>query len=659
MNEKKSHNLNILFLLEDDQSIIQEAKSIVKDKLAQGYFANDSREAIRTLATGNIDAIVCGVDLPEGRPGLDFLGEIRRYSKVLPFFFYTSVDSQQTMSSAFKSGANDYFVSKDEDTDITLLLDSITVSVEIASMLNSENDQKQESKFARKYNTLFDEVTEGYFIVSSEDQLLTYTNDSFAASLGKKSESLIGKKLKSLMDISEKEWKELSKSLEQEDAVFQMTFRHANGKPISFWTNLKRLEMKGKPAVICQTRDVTRLENLEKEIFSVRNQLKVVVDNSADSILISREDGLIEFLGGSANKLLGISSEDLNFATINDVFRRHTVEIQKIMRQMRPRTRVQRIETQVVTRWGTHVPVLVAITSLPSSDDSTRFLFNIVDMSQQKTIEAERMMIDDLIKLLGTGAPIQEALPAVLKRLTKKISVEFGMVVLVNPDEDKLDIAGVYNGINRGHIQLGAELDFEYLPAEEELWVREGIVRNNLQQHGLHPLETLLYQEGVRAYISLPLMRGDKLIGGVHFGSSKAYGLGKMLVSVFRKISYVISSIVPNEKFDAAEDNQTTFLAASLDEIPGSVLLCDQSEKLTNFNSCAKESLLIDDSSIGKRLRTVLANRYPDIRFPSGWPAGAVGDPVSLKHPDGKISLQLKAISKGKNSVGYICVIAD
>jgi two-component system, sporulation sensor kinase E len=335
------------------------------------------------------------------------------------------------------------------------------------------------------------------------------------------------------------------------------------------------------------------------------------------------------------------------------------VQIHRVIHQMGQRSRVSGLESQIVSRWGTHVPVTVAITRLPSSDKITRYLFNIMDITPQKVIEAEKLMITELVGIMGTGVGPAEALPKLIERLSTKVPIEYGLVARLNNEGEMLDVVAVYSALEKSSIQIGQELKSEYLPAEEELWMREGIVRNNLQPYGLHPLETLLFQEGVRSYLSLPLIDRGRLIGGAHFGSSKAYALNRGHLSLFREIASALTGALVRDLQGDVTSRYRRFNSVLAERLSDPALLCDSDGRIFQVNEAARRFLGEGSELSGRLAKVVLGTQFPGVAGKGELLTRASEEPLPLTDARGiEWTLSVHRVGEQRAPQGYLLILA-
>lgn len=643
MVTQKNNLLRILFVPEknlDFSSYIEYLNSLEDVDV---YIVDNIQEAFEKITLKQIDAVVSGFGLEGGVNGLEFLADVRRFDLVLPFFFLSEETSQQVIASSFQAGANDFFIIDKAPGQMKLIIDAVRVSAEIAMMLRQRIKDKKPSFFAEKYEVVFDELREGVMMIDSETGQLTFINDILAEAIGRRSDDLVGKEINGYLTPHKEaidDWRRMAALAQAPEAggerIIQLCFRHVNGSSKVFWTHVVSLELTERKVLMCRCRDVTRFEQLEQEIAAIRNQLKVIVENSADGILLCREDGVVEFIGGAGPRMFGVSAEDFSNAYLDDLFGASAAELRKIMRTMGNRSRISGIENHIYSRWGSQVPVHIAITKLESSDSVTRYLLNVMDITQQKVMEAERHLIADLVNTMSGGATAPEILPNLIKKLRNKILIGFAMVVSFDKSREELDVIAVENNIGDSKLNEGQKLKSDYVPVEEELWLNQGIVRNNLQQQGLHPLETLLYEEGVRAYISLPLMMNGKLIGAVHFGSKNAYALNRGHLSLFKQIASALAGTTLRSQKDRAARQLQEMLSLATSGMKDPLLFVTGAGQVEFANEAARE-LFEDEELEGRMVHLLLSERFLAVPGPGDLLSSSEKNPLELQDEEGVV----------------------
>ena len=656
--------LRILLVLENNP-ISEEAGGRLQQRDDLSAKSAAAGEVPGLVESGEFDAVICGLNLEAENDGFEVLSGVREKDPLLPFFFFSPVESPQIISRAFKDGANDYFVAEERPQQADRIVEAVRVNIDLARLLRAQRAGHARSPFEEKYAGLFEELEEGSMMVSAEGGLITFINDSLAQTLGHDAHEVIGRPLDEYLGKSfgaEKPWTsdELIGRLKDGDVVLEIGLRHKSGSNRHFWSQVRLLELGGSMVMLWQCRDITRFEQLEREVIAVRNQLKTIVENSADAIIVAREDGLIEFFGGAAPQLFGVAPEEATGQKMSDLFSPQTRDLVRMIDKVGDRSRVSGLESSIVSRWGTRVPVSVAITVLPSSDGIIRHLFNILDITSQKVGEAEKLLSAELIRIVSTGAGPVEALPKLISRVRDTVPIDFGLVVAIDAEREALSVVALYSeaGASGGDLRVAQTLGIEYQPAEEELWLREGIIRNDLKDQGLPPLEKLLYNEGIRSYVSVPLHAGKNLIGGAHFGSLRPYALNRGHLILFRDIAGALAGALVRARSSGEAQRYRLFTTALTEDAEDPIIVCDHEGTILEANRTARETLGSDAEMRGRPIGPVMRAFSSSFVTDITWLKSAAGTQRPCTDRNGtRWMVRVAEVGQRKEPAGYILTL--
>ncbi len=656
--------LRILLVLENNP-ISEEAGGRLQQRDDLSTKSAAAGEVPGLVESGEFDAVICGLNLEAKNEGFEVLSGVREKDPLLPFFFFSPEESPQIISRAFKDGANDYFVAEERPQQADRIVEAVRVNIDLARLLRAQRAGHSRSPFEEKYAGLFEELEEGSMMVSAEGGLITFINDSLAQTLGYDAHEVIGRPLDEYLGRSfgaEKPWTsdELIGRLKDGDVVLEIGLRHKSGSNRHFWSQVRLLELGGSMVMLWQCRDITRFEQLEREVIAVRNQLKTIVENSADAIIVARENGMIEFFGGAAPQLFGVASEEATGQKISDLFGPQTRGLVRMIDKIGDRSRVSGLESSIVSRWGTRVPVSVAITVLPSSDGITRHLFNILDITSQKVGEAEKLLSAELIRIVSTGAGPVEALPKLISRVRDTVPIDFGLVVAIDAERETLSVVALYSdaGTSGGDMRVAQTLGIEYQPAEEELWLREGIIRNDLKDQGLPPLEKLLYNEGIRSYVSVPLHAGKNLIGGAHFGSLRPYALNRGHLILFRDIAGALAGALVRARSSGEAQRYRLFTTALTEDAEDPIIVCDHEGTILEANRTARETLGSDAEMRGRPIEPVMRTFSSSFVTDIAWLKSAAGTQRPCTDRNGtRWMIRVAEVGQRKEPAGYILTL--
>lgn len=657
-------SLKILLVLEDNP-ISEEAGNRLQQRDDLSVKSATAGEVPELIDSGEYDAVICGLNLEAENDGFAVLSGVREQDPLLPFFFFSLEKLPAIISRAFKDGANDYFIAEERPQQVDRVVEAIKVNIDLARLLRAQKAEHARSPFEEKYAGLFEELEEGSMMVNAEGGLITFINDSLAQTLGYDAHEVIGRPLDEYLGKSfgaEKAWtaEELLNRLKGGDVVLEIGLRHKSGSNLHFWSHVRLLELGGSMVMLWQCRDITRFEQLEREVIAVRNQLRTIVENSADAIIVARENGMIEFFGGAAPQLFGVAPEEATGRKLSDLFGPHARDLVRMLDKVGDRSRVSGLESSIVSRWGTSVPVSVAITVLPSSDGITRHLFNILDITSQKVGEAEKLLSAELIRIVSTGAGPVEALPKLISRVRDTVPIDFGLVVAIDVEREALSVVALYSeaGTSGGGMRVGQTLGIDYQPAEEELWQREGIIRNDLKDEGLPPLEKLLYDEGIRSYVSVPLHAGRNLIGGAHFGSLRPYALNRGHLILFKDIAGALAGALVRARSSGEAQRYRLFTTALTEDSEDPIIVCDQEGTILEANRTAREILGSDAEMRGRPIGPVMRGFSASFVTDISWLKSAAGTQRPCTDRQGSRWLvKIAEVGQGKELAGCILTL--
>jgi len=190
----------------------------------------------------------------------------------------------------------------------------------------------------------------------------------------------------------------------------------------------------------------------------------------------------------------------------------------------------------------------------------------------------------------------------------------------VDAERDALSVVALFYDDAKGSgLKVGQSLGAEHLPAEEELWLRDGIIRNDLKPEGLPPLEKLLYSEGVRSYVSVPLRDGGTLIGGAHFGSHRPYALNRGHLVLFMDLAGALAGVLVRARSSGEAQRYRLLTAVLVEEVSGTFLICDPEGTILEANEEAVKVIGADTELRGRTVSAVLRSFCPRLVPDISW----------------------------------------
>lgn len=112
-----------ILCVEDDELIREQLFLSIKDFFKEVIIAKDGKEALEKVLESEIkiDVIVSDISMPFMN-GIEFLQNVRKIDKYIPFIFSTAYSEKEYLISAIKHGVSDFFV---KPLDVILLLEKI------------------------------------------------------------------------------------------------------------------------------------------------------------------------------------------------------------------------------------------------------------------------------------------------------------------------------------------------------------------------------------------------------------------------------------------------------------------------------------------------------------------------------------------------------
>lgn len=99
--------MNIL-IIEDDKLTLNLLQYCIEKLGHKAYLAEDGEEAIKLIADGNFDLLICDIMMP-GISGLSLVSVLRTvHLCTLPIIMMSALNNKPLLDAAFEAGANDF-----------------------------------------------------------------------------------------------------------------------------------------------------------------------------------------------------------------------------------------------------------------------------------------------------------------------------------------------------------------------------------------------------------------------------------------------------------------------------------------------------------------------------------------------------------------------
>ncbi|HEX2869135.1 MAG TPA: response regulator [Ignavibacteriales bacterium] len=255
-----------VLMIEDSRTFAQLILEMIED--ARGAEINlDHAFRLSTgldlLSKDHYDVILLDLSLPDSI-GLDTLRKVKEFAPEIPVVVMTSLDDEDTAARALQTGAQDYLVKGDFDTN--LLVRSLKYAIE----RKRANDLLRESE--QMLSAVFQEIPSLIAITTFKEGLFIDVNRAFETITGySRNEVLAHTLLDMAFFQSEQEREGFRKILKEHGFIqnMEITFRKKSGELITGLLSVRRLKLKGKECLLSVFTDITERKRIEEHLKSL------------------------------------------------------------------------------------------------------------------------------------------------------------------------------------------------------------------------------------------------------------------------------------------------------------------------------------------------------------------------------------------------------
>ncbi len=244
---------------------------------------------VRTLAEGlsylhshPIDVILLDLNLPDSR-GLDTMKKLFKHNCCVPVVVISSSEDRAMALEAVKTGAQDYLVKNTINSSI--LERVLNYAVERHRLRKSLMDSES------RLNAIIEKNMDGMLIVDLNGTI-QFANPAGAALFGLSKEELVGKPFGFPVDSGQ---------------ISEIEISDNNTEPIKAEMRTSLVQWDEKPAYLVSLRDVTVYKETE-ENFKLFSR---VIEQTADSVLITDIEGIIQYVNPAFEKITGYKKEEV------------------------------------------------------------------------------------------------------------------------------------------------------------------------------------------------------------------------------------------------------------------------------------------------------------------------------------------------------------
>ncbi|MEM2440248.1 MAG: PAS domain S-box protein [Candidatus Bathyarchaeia archaeon] len=287
--------------VDDEESFLNVAKECLQ---MQGAFEVDTAlsvdEAVQKMREKEYDAIVCDYQMPQ-KDGLQFLEELRKSGKNIPFILFTGKGKEEVAVKALNLGADGY-ISKNGDPE--------TVYCELAhSLRQAVNKRRAEIRLKlseAKYRALFENAYDCIILMDLNGNITDVNN--VISKYGFTKEQLIGRNVTEFVSLKDKMRLIKEIALKREGKSFEgnVEINTPKGKVLAAY--------RCKPLIIDS--NVVGIQAIITDATKRKKTEKISIDETLDSLLngvliVDAETHKIVYANRYALEMIGASREDV------------------------------------------------------------------------------------------------------------------------------------------------------------------------------------------------------------------------------------------------------------------------------------------------------------------------------------------------------------
>lgn len=229
------------------------------------------------------------------------------------------------------------------------------------------------------------------------------------------------------------------------------------------------------------------------------------------------------------------------------------------------------------------VPVLQTLANLAASAIKNARLYDEAQRSERRL-----KAFDAVVTAIQTAADLPDLVRSVLDVVVEIIPGSCGALLLLDPEQDRLDLAAQL-GLPPNCAQALQQMPVVDAPCAEVVHYGQPMVRPLLEERG----ESVFLEEGMAACAYLPLLAGGTVAGVLAlFGAADLTSRADrdLLMPICNQVGFAVANV----RLYADSQSERRKLNTVVTSIAEGVLLCDARGRLTLANEAALSLLRLD-----------------------------------------------------------------
>lgn len=288
-----------ILIVEDDKVVAQ----MVSRRLeVMGYkvvgILNAGEEAVKMTPQLNPDLVLMDIGLSGDIDGVEAVNRIKKISEV-PVVFLTAFSDEKTIQRAKLSGSFGYLLKPFQTQELYS-------AIELAIYRHGMEKKLRESE--QKYRVLVETMRDGLAVLDPHF-VFEYVNPGLCRITGYSRQELTGRAAADLLDEPNRKTAREMFNLSASFAPFELSLRHKSGRQVQIVVSpgLIQDEQGQIKKIFIVVTDISRRRQTEEEL----RKLSYAVEQSTAMIIITDDQGYIEYISPSFSRISGYTFEEV------------------------------------------------------------------------------------------------------------------------------------------------------------------------------------------------------------------------------------------------------------------------------------------------------------------------------------------------------------